>query len=241
MMMAVSDNAATDILIGLAGLDSINATLASLGLHATVIPGTEQAELDSIGQDAGYAGWNDLIRASARFTAEEDRRIQDGFLRARALTPEHAIRTTAREMATLLRLIWRDEAGPAQVPAPHDLAGLRGTLFGLLGRVVMDSRPPLEEADGDRGTPVNADRRAQRGTRPFAGPEPPFHGVSRDLLPVLGCHEDLRLRCRKLSDEHAPPCRLPGNAEPLCCDCGPYLAAVRDNWRMLMPAGAGVV
>ena len=31
MMMAVSDNAATDILIGLAGLDSINATLASLG------------------------------------------------------------------------------------------------------------------------------------------------------------------------------------------------------------------
>ena len=117
MMMAVSDNAATDILISLAGLDSINATLASLGLRATVIPGTEQAELDSIGQDVGYAGWNDLIRASARFTAEEDRRIQDGFLRARALTPEHAIRTTAREMATLLRLIWRDEAGPAEACA----------------------------------------------------------------------------------------------------------------------------
>lgn len=113
MMMMVSDNAATDILIGLTGLDSINAALASLGLRATVIPGTERDELDSIGQDAGFAGWDDMIGASARFTAEEDRRIQEGFLRARALTPEHAIRTTAREMATLLRLIWRDQAGPA--------------------------------------------------------------------------------------------------------------------------------
>jgi beta-lactamase class A len=36
---------------------------------------------------------------------------------ARALTPQHAIRTTAREMATLLRLIWRDEASPAQACA----------------------------------------------------------------------------------------------------------------------------
>jgi hypothetical protein len=42
--------------------------------------------------------------------------------------------------------------------------------------------------------PVNADRRVQRGAWPFAGPEPPFHGVGRDLVPVLGCHDDLRLR-----------------------------------------------
>jgi beta-lactamase class A len=117
MMLTVSDNATTDILIDLAGLDSINATLASLGLRATVIPGTERDELDSIGQDAGFAGWDAMIRASATFTAEEDRRIQEGFLRARALSPEHAIRTTAREMAILLRLIWRDEAGPAQACA----------------------------------------------------------------------------------------------------------------------------
>jgi beta-lactamase class A len=117
MMLAVSDNAATDILIDLAGLDAIRATLGSLGLHATIIPGRERDELDSIGQDAGFAGWDDMIRASATFTAAQDRRIQEGFLRARALSPEHAIRTTAREMATLLRLIWRDEAGPAQACA----------------------------------------------------------------------------------------------------------------------------
>jgi beta-lactamase class A len=117
MMLTVSDNAATDILIGLAGLDAIHVTLASLGLRATVIPGTERDELDSIGQDAGFAGWDDMMRASARFTAEQEHRVQEGFLRARALTPQHAIRTTARETATLLRLIWRDEAGPAQACA----------------------------------------------------------------------------------------------------------------------------
>lgn len=117
MMLTVSDNAATDILIDLAGLDSVNATLASLGLRATVIPRTERHELDSIGQDAGFAGWDGMIRASATFTAQEDRRIQEGFLRARALSPEHAIRTTAREMATLLRLIWGDKAGPAEACA----------------------------------------------------------------------------------------------------------------------------
>jgi beta-lactamase class A len=117
MMMAVSDNTATDILIAIAGLDSINGTLAALGLRATVIPGTERDELDSIGQEFGFAGWDDMIRASAGFTAEEDRRIQEGFPHARALSPEHAIRTTAREMATLLRLIWRDEAGPPEACA----------------------------------------------------------------------------------------------------------------------------
>lgn len=116
MMMAVSDNAATDILISLTGLDSVNATLASLGLRATVIPGTLREEIDSVGQDAGFTGWDDMTQASARFSAE-DRRIQESILRARALTPEHAIRTTAREMATLLRLIWRDEAGPARACA----------------------------------------------------------------------------------------------------------------------------
>lgn len=113
MMLTVSDNAATDILIGLAGLDSIHASLAALGLRQTVIPGRLQDELDSIGQDAGFAGWAGLERASATFSAEEERRVGESFLRARALDPRHAIRTTAREMAILLRLIWRDEAGPA--------------------------------------------------------------------------------------------------------------------------------
>jgi hypothetical protein len=60
MMLTVSDNAATDILIDLAGLDAIHAALASLGLRRTIIPGRLKDEFDSIGQDAGFAGWADL-------------------------------------------------------------------------------------------------------------------------------------------------------------------------------------
>lgn len=114
MMLTVSDNAATDILIGLAGLDTVHATLASLGLPRTIIPGPLKDELDSIGQDAGFTGWADLEQASATFSAREDERVRETLQRARALDPRQAIRTTAREMAALLRLIWRDEAGPAE-------------------------------------------------------------------------------------------------------------------------------
>jgi len=113
MMLTVSDNAATDVLIDRAGLHSIHTTLAGLGLRSTRIPAPLQDELDSIGQDAGFAGWADLERASAAFSAQEERQVRESFLQARALDPRQAIRTTAQEMATLLRLIWRDEAGPA--------------------------------------------------------------------------------------------------------------------------------
>ena len=57
------------------------------------------------------AGWADLEQASATFSAPEDQRVRESIQRARALDPRQAIRTAAREMALLLRLIWRDEAG----------------------------------------------------------------------------------------------------------------------------------
>ena len=110
MMLTVSDNAATDVLIDLVGLDSIHVTLAGLGLPGTRIPGRLRGELDSIGQDAGFADWAALEKAS--LSAEEEQRVRDAFPRARARDPQQANRTTPREMATMLRLIWRDEAGP---------------------------------------------------------------------------------------------------------------------------------
>lgn len=134
MMLTVSDNAATDILIDLAGLDSINATLTGLGLRSTRVTAPLRDELDSIGQDAGFAGWADLERASAAFSEQEDRRVQESFLRARALDPRHAIRTTPREMVALLRLIWRDEAGPATACAQ---------VRGMMGRQVTRQRLAL--------------------------------------------------------------------------------------------------
>lgn len=48
MMLTVSDNAATDILIDLAGLDAIHATLTSIGLRRTIIrgPAARRTRLD---------------------------------------------------------------------------------------------------------------------------------------------------------------------------------------------------
>lgn len=112
LMLTISDNAATDLLIDRVGLDSIHATLAALGLGRTVIPGPLRDELDSVGQDAGFPGWTDLERAAAASPPGELQALARRIRQGRALDPQRGIRTTARETATLLRLIWRDEAGP---------------------------------------------------------------------------------------------------------------------------------
>jgi beta-lactamase class A len=112
LMLSVSDNAATDVLIGLVGLDAVNATLGELGLTGTVVPVNVAGELDWIGQDAGFAGYADLVRSGAALSPEEERHAIGRALAGRAFDPYRTIRTTARETAALLRLIWRDEAGP---------------------------------------------------------------------------------------------------------------------------------
>ena len=52
-MMAVSDNAATDVIIARVGLERINATLRELGLERTVLAGDcadiGQAIMDAVG------------------------------------------------------------------------------------------------------------------------------------------------------------------------------------------------
>ena len=118
MMLVVSDNAATDAVLTRVGLAEVNQTAASLGLTHTTIETHLGALVDSIGQDAGFAGWEALQAATgpgapAEVVDESRRRL----LTARALIPELTTRTTAREMAALLRLVWRDEAGPDQACA----------------------------------------------------------------------------------------------------------------------------
>jgi beta-lactamase class A len=111
MMLVMSDNAATDVLIGLVGLDAVHVTLRSLGLHRTVIPAPLRDMLDSIGRDAGFSGWAELVRVTGS-SRREEARVDALLPGVRALQPEHAPRTTPAEMARLLCLIWRDEAGP---------------------------------------------------------------------------------------------------------------------------------
>jgi beta-lactamase class A len=112
MMLVVSDNAATDVVLDRVGLAAVNRTAASLGLAATVVQEPLRTVIASIATDAGFADWDDLQAATGpdappEFVAEVRRRLAT----VRALVAERTIRTTARDMATLLRLIWRDEAG----------------------------------------------------------------------------------------------------------------------------------
>jgi beta-lactamase class A len=101
MMLVVSDNAATDAVLHRVGLAAVNATAAALGLTRTVVASSLRDLVDSIGRDAGYEDWERMQAAGGRAPS------------AAALVPDGTTRTTARDMATLVRLIWRDEAGPA--------------------------------------------------------------------------------------------------------------------------------
>ncbi|KAB8195256.1 hypothetical protein FH608_012870 [Nonomuraea phyllanthi] len=152
MMLTISDNTATDLLAARAGLDRVAATLAELGLAGTVIPCTLREMLDAVGREAGLAGWAELAAAP-----DMGERLR-GPLRA-----IHTIRTTPADMARLLRLIWRGEAGPEEACAavrelmarqvtrqrlamgfPHDVrvAAKSGSLFGVVRNEIGVVRLP---------------------------------------------------------------------------------------------------
>lgn len=115
MMLTISDNAATDVLIECVGLDRVHSTLAELGLFKTVIPAPLSATLDSIAEDAGFANWQHMLDVTTEPGAGLDEEtLQRRVRESRALSAQQGIRTTARDMVGLLQLIWRDEAGPPE-------------------------------------------------------------------------------------------------------------------------------
>jgi beta-lactamase class A len=103
-MMAVSDNAATDVIMARLGLERINATLRGLGLERTVVAGDcadiGQAIMDAVGASSP----DDLPPL-------EDPEVRQRLLACPALGLRTATRTTPREMTALLAMIWRGEAG----------------------------------------------------------------------------------------------------------------------------------
>jgi len=120
LMMALSDNAATDVIIARVGLERINATLRELGLQRTVVAGDcadiGQAIMDAVGASSP----EDLPPL-------EDPEVRRRLLACRALDPEVATRTTPREWTALLAMVWRGEAG---LPASENgVAWLMGQQF----------------------------------------------------------------------------------------------------------------
>lgn len=130
VMMTISDNAATDALLDLVGVDACNRLAGDLNLASTVIVSNLAVMIESIAQEAGFADWATMTAWSSAETSIRQR--EDVELRIRASTaldPARATRTTARDMCRLLELIWTDRAGPVSA-----CARVRAHMFGQLTR-----------------------------------------------------------------------------------------------------------
>jgi beta-lactamase class A len=104
--MSVSDNTAADALMRRVGPDTVRLLAAELGLGRTRVLGGPREHLESMFEDAGAA---DAAEFAELYPGLDPRRVR-GFA---ALDPARTTSATARDVTTLLRLIWQDRAGPA--------------------------------------------------------------------------------------------------------------------------------
>ncbi|WP_327084887.1 class A beta-lactamase-related serine hydrolase [Nonomuraea sp. NBC_01738] len=152
LMMTLSDNACTDVLLRRVGLERVHATLAGLGLRRTRLIGGCKELFQQVRDEVGDIAEEDLTEAMARPLAVRD--------------PGRTTSSTPREITSLLSRIWRDEAGPAEACAevrrimgnqvwPHRMSsgfpdgvkvsGKTGTLWG-----VRNEAGVVEFPDGGR-------------------------------------------------------------------------------------------
>ncbi|WP_406053630.1 serine hydrolase [Kribbella sp. NBC_00889] len=109
LMMVISDNVATDLVIDRVGKDRVAALLAELGLPGTAVPQNCAEILASIEADLAIS-YTDDERELADVPVEQLRAL-------RALDPAGTCRTTPDEITSLLAGIWRDEAADPEACA----------------------------------------------------------------------------------------------------------------------------
>ncbi|MFI5530415.1 serine hydrolase [Kitasatospora sp. NPDC051853] len=144
LMLTISDNPATDELLRRIGTAPVNTTAERLGLTSTVLDTDLRTMLDTVGQDLGRADWADLQHWAPTATPEQHTEADRLLLASRALDPARSpLRTTPRDMARLLTLIWTDRAGPAAA-----CARVRSVMARQLTRHRLGSgfRPPTRVA-----------------------------------------------------------------------------------------------
>lgn len=160
LMMTLSDNAATDILVDRVGDDSIQRVISDLGLARTRISGRclDEASIEDRELRAMQVEGLSPDRENAWDGVPED------FIRTLStLDPAHsAMVSTPRDIGRLLEAIWTDEAGSAEACAtvrglmarqvsahrigsgfdhPVQLAGKTGTLEGIRNEASVVSMP----------------------------------------------------------------------------------------------------
>jgi beta-lactamase class A len=117
-MLTISDNAATDELIDLVGLDEVNRVTQDLGLERTRIAAGLRETLEQIAGAAGFGSYAAMVGHDPDATgAPSNARIEAAVFASPALDPAHGTRTTAAETVHLLQAIWTGRAGPAQACA----------------------------------------------------------------------------------------------------------------------------
>ncbi|MFE5406856.1 serine hydrolase [Streptomyces sp. NPDC056580] len=115
LMLTISDNTATDVLIRRVGIGRVRARLAGLGLTGFHLPGTIRHELDSAARAAGFAGWEAMAeRVRDARSPQEGEAMWRRVLASPGMRPGRISSATADDLAALLRAVWRDEAGPAE-------------------------------------------------------------------------------------------------------------------------------
>jgi beta-lactamase class A len=126
LMLRLSDNAASNALLHRVTRERIMARLALLGLAHTTVSRDVLAEvagitarLDKLTQTIGLPGWKQVTEIVYDGRYEEiTERLAKINVDKQALPHEQmGPTTTARELATLYRMIWLDQAGPAQACA----------------------------------------------------------------------------------------------------------------------------
>lgn len=140
LVLTISDNAATDEILRVVGVDAVNARLAACGCDRTAIVGDLATMLDEVADDLGFSSYQELLSAqrgelgdAAKARGTDHPRIDQ----CRALDVAHATRSTPRDMTTLLAAIWADTAGPRD--ACQRLREVMGQhLGGRFGRVAPD-------------------------------------------------------------------------------------------------------
>lgn len=105
LMIGISDNVATDLVLATVGKTAVADLLARLGLKVTAVPQDCKEILDGVREDLA-ADYDDDERSLENLPVERIRAL-------RALQPEQTCRTTPEEMTRLLGMIWRDEAAAA--------------------------------------------------------------------------------------------------------------------------------
>jgi beta-lactamase class A len=105
LMIGISDNVATDLVLATVGKPAVAELLSRLGLKVTAVPQNCKEILDGVRQDLAL-DYDDDERSLEDVPLDRIRAL-------RALQPEQTCRTTADEMTRLLGMVWRDEAAAA--------------------------------------------------------------------------------------------------------------------------------